>query len=412
MAMIVNRTQEHGQASDSRRRFLNRVKLSLQYSLKLGKSNKTTGLSHGNVHITSDSLIEPKFLYDYIDNIRPVEAVINNTAFNKGDILLSPPGKDGSGSGASGGTGGDGDGEDEFEFFLDKDEFAALVFEGLKLPNFIEKDKQTIDEKKWKHAGLSKEGMPANVNIIKTYTKAMARRLAIKGDINEEIKKLQEKEQTEEIKLKIEELEKRLLTVPYFDDVDLRYNTRVPVLHKIASAVVFLLLDVSGSMSESMKDRAKRFFYMFNLFLKTQYKNTEVVFITHTDLPLEVSELEFFTSRRSGGTEFLPAYKLVNSIIADRYPVSQYNIYLAHASDSDAFDDYSAFRKYFRENIYNKLQYGAYVHMPVLASYKNTAPESLFGANLTHFKLGELANAADPYMLMRHLFSEKHSEFI
>jgi uncharacterized sporulation protein YeaH/YhbH (DUF444 family) len=50
----------------------------------------------------------------------------------------------------------------------------------------------------------------------------------------------------------------------------------------IAQAVMFCLMDVSGSMNEHMKDLAKRFYSLLYLFLKRRYKRVDVVFIRHT----------------------------------------------------------------------------------------------------------------------------------
>src|SRR3546814_16381324 len=65
----------------------------------------------------------------------------------------------------------------------------------------------------------------------------------------------------------------------------------------VAQAVMFCLMDVSGSMTEHMKDLAKRFFALLHLFLSRCYEHVEVVFIHHTDRAAEVDEQTFFYSR-------------------------------------------------------------------------------------------------------------------
>jgi uncharacterized protein DUF444 len=51
----------------------------------------------------------------------------------------------------------------------------------------------------------------------------------------------------------------------------------------VAQAVMFCLMDVSGSMSEHMKDLAKRFHILPYLFLTRPYRHVEIVFIRHTN---------------------------------------------------------------------------------------------------------------------------------
>ena len=61
---------------------------------------------------------------------------------------------------------------------------------------------------------------------------------------------------------------------------------------------MFCLMDVSGSMTEHMKDLAKRFYTLLYIFLKRRYRHVEIVFIRHTHEAQEVDEETFFHSRR------------------------------------------------------------------------------------------------------------------
>src|SRR5690554_7323567 len=62
-----------------------------------------------------------------------------------------------------------------------------------------------------------------------------------------------------ELKAEIERLEKRLEAVPYIDTYDLRYNNLVNQPQPSSKAVMFCIMDVSGSMTQAHKDIAKRF---------------------------------------------------------------------------------------------------------------------------------------------------------
>lgn len=64
----------------------------------------------------------------------------------------------------------------------------------------------------------------------------------------------------------IEELRERIKHVPYIDSFDLRYKNyeRTPI--PSSQAVMFCLMDVSGSMDQATKDIAKRFYVLLYLF--------------------------------------------------------------------------------------------------------------------------------------------------
>src|SRR5207245_8525304 len=103
----------------------------------------------------------------------------------------------------------------------------------------------------------------------------------------------------------------------------------------VAQAVMFCLMDVSGSMSEHMKDLAKRFYMLLYVFLKRRYKHVDIVFIRHTDRAEEVDEQTFFYGPPSGGTLVSSALQAMHEIVRDRFNPPDWNIYAAHASDAD-----------------------------------------------------------------------------
>jgi uncharacterized protein len=98
---------------------------------------------------------------------------------------------------------------------------------------------------------------------------------------------------------------------------------------------MFCLMDVSGSMTEHMKDLAKRFYILLYIFLKRRYKNVDVVFIRHTHEASEVDEDTFFNSPETGGTVVSTALEEMAKVVADRYDPDSWNIYAAQASDGD-----------------------------------------------------------------------------
>jgi uncharacterized sporulation protein YeaH/YhbH (DUF444 family) len=133
----------------------------------------------------------------------------------------------------------------------------------------------------------------------------------------------------------VQEQRLRSRRIPFIDPVDIRYNRFTTVPQPVASAVMFCLMDVSGSMTEHMKDLAKRFFKLLYLFLSRRYRHVEMVFVRHTHLAREVDENTFFTSTESGGTVVSTALDEMQRILAARYPADQWNVYAAQASDGD-----------------------------------------------------------------------------
>ena len=98
---------------------------------------------------------------------------------------------------------------------------------------------------------------------------------------------------------------------------------------------MFCLMDVSGSMSEHMKDLAKRFYMLLYVFLTRRYRHVEIVFIRHTDRAEEVDEDTFFHGPASGGTLVSSALQAMHEIVRSRFRPADWNIYAAQASDGD-----------------------------------------------------------------------------
>ncbi len=137
----------------------------------------------------------------------------------------------------------------------------------------------------------------------------------------------------------IELLEKRIGAVPFIDSFDLRFRNFQKRPEPTSKAVMFCLMDVSGSMDQATKDMAKRFYILLYMFLSRSYKNVEVVYIRHHTQAKEVDEQEFFYSQETGGTIVSSALKMMADIVKDRYNPAEWNIYAAQASDGDNWAD-------------------------------------------------------------------------
>jgi len=140
---------------------------------------------------------------------------------------------------------------------------------------------------------------------------------------------------------------------------------------------MFCLMDVSGSMSEYMKDLAKRFYMLLYVFLKRRYRHVEIVFIRHTDRAEEVDEETFFHDPASGGTLVSSALQTMHEIIRARFSPSEWNIYVAQASDGDnSTADGEVVGRLLTDMILPVTQFFAYLEVGEAVGYSAEMPGS------------------------------------
>jgi uncharacterized protein len=338
MTSIVDKRKSMKNAeSGNRKRFLERCKEGLRKIIDdevRDKSIKDIGKKDIKVRDKSGVLDEPSFHNDPSTGNAPgVKG--NNRRYKKGDRIPS-------GGGSAGGTKKASDQMKEFSYTLSKKEFLDILFEDMELPNYI-KESLTSD-KKWrlKRAGVGPDGPIVRLNLLKTMMTSIGRKFAAKGAVveGEERKK-----------------------PPFITEEDLRFNiyTKRPIF--IRHAVMFAVMDISGSMGEHEKQLSKRFFLLLYLFLERQYESVDIVWIMHDTEAHEVMEEVFFSETSGGGTLVSSAYEMVNSIINSRYDVSKTNIYMAQASDGDSFEEDAELIAYLDKNIVPKVQYLAYLQV-------------------------------------------------
>src|SRR4029077_10180205 len=163
---------------------------------------------------------------------------------------------------------------------------------------------------------------------------------------------------------KIEALKAKAKRIPFIDPIDIRYRRFETVPKPVAQAVMFCLMDVSGSMSEHMKDLAKRFYMLLYVFLKRRYRHVEIVFIRHTDRAEEVDEDTFFHGPASGGTLVSSALSKMHDIVRSRFRPADWNIYAAQASDADnSHSDGEALGRLLTELVLPACQFFAYLEV-------------------------------------------------
>ena len=344
---IDRRKNPKGKSLGNRQRFLKRARAQIKEAVN--KSLRDRSLKEvekgEKISIPSKSTSEPRFRIDPETGQRDVVHP-GNKEFSAGDKIKKPPRGGGQGKGKKAST--DGDGEDSFQFTLTQDEFLDIFFEDLELPNLVKRSLKEIKAYEYRRAGITVAGAPTNMNLVRTMRNAHGRRLALRRPSTKEMNALKERlfkleriaapndkqiAEKKDILAKLDEMERRRRWAPFIDPLDVRFNAYEPTPIQATAAVMFCLMDVSGSMGEREKDLAKRFYMLLYLFLKRRYERVEVVFIRHTHHAEEVDEETFFYSRQSGGTVVSTALEKMLEVQQDRFPANEWNIYVAQASD-------------------------------------------------------------------------------
>jgi uncharacterized sporulation protein YeaH/YhbH (DUF444 family) len=375
---IVDRRLNPGSKSlENRQRFLRRAKALVQGAVKKTSQERDIKdvLEGGEVSIPLDGMDEPRFRREggTRDMVLP-----GNKKFIEGDMLPRPNQGGGKGSGP-----GEGDSEDAFRFVLSRDEFVDLFLDDLELPDLAKRKLAQVENEGIQRAGYATSGSPANISISRTVGRALARRVALRRPRPVEIEELEaeaaqsDEPRRTELLAKIEALKAKARRIPFIDPIDIRYRRFETVPKPVAQAVMFCLMDVSGSMSEHMKDLAKRFYMLLYVFLKRRYRHVEIVFIRHTDRAEEVDEDTFFHGPASGGTLVSSALHAMHDIVRSRFRPADWNIYAAQASDGDNMtSDSPVVAHLLTDMILPVCQFFAYLEVGEVANYTFDMPDS------------------------------------
>jgi uncharacterized sporulation protein YeaH/YhbH (DUF444 family) len=416
--LIDRRLQSKNKSAVNRERFLRRYKGQIKQAVEQAiKGRSITDIANGEkVSIPSKDVNEPSFGHTrggIWETVSP-----GNKDYLKGDKVQRPKGGSGSGKGKGGNS--DETTQDDFVFELSREEFMNYFFEDLELPNMIKTQLTASNEFKTHRAGYKMSGTPANIHVLRSLRGALGRRIAVGGKSSKRLQQAQQEvdqlllivseDDPAVLKLKreIHELRTRLDAIPFIDPFDLRYSNRVKVPKPTSQAVMFCIMDVSGSMDQMKKETAKRFFILLYLFLTRAYEKIEVVFIRHHTAAAEVDENEFFNSRESGGTVVSSALHLLTKILHERYSSSDWNVYVAQASDGDNWDkDSISCRQMLINTIMPAVQYYAYVEIT------DGEPQNLWHEytqipdHHAHFAMQKIETPADIYPVFRELFKKQ-----
>jgi len=420
--IIDRRLAGKNKSIGNRERFMRRYKDKIKEAVRRAVDGRgIRDLERGEeVRIPKKDLSEPVFHHGQ-GGVREIVHP-GNQDYVRGDRIKRPQGGQGGGSG-KGQASDQGEGEDDFSFALSKEEFMQVFFEDLALPHLVRTQLAETPEFKTHRAGYSSDGTPNNLHVVRSLRGAIGRRLAIGSGSRRELAELeaelaitqaaadagdaQAKVRLPVLTEQVEALRNRLARIPYLDPIDLRFRSRVKVPVPTSKAVMFCLMDVSGSMDEGRKDLSKRFFILLYLFLTRHYEKIDIVFIRHHTQAQEVDEENFFHARETGGTVVSSALVLMEEIIRARYSPSDWNIYGAQASDGDNWHhDSGRCRELLAEKLLPLCRYFAYVQ--VAEEEQNLWEEyTQLTDSHAHFAMRKATEASQIYPVFRDLFKKE-----
>lgn len=208
----------------------------------------------------------------------------------------------------SGKKAGDEEGEIAYEAEVSIDELVNILLEELDLPWMEPSNSSAIEVEIEELSSIEKKGIYPNIDLKRTLIQNI-RRNAAKGDAK----------------------------VGGFNEDDIRYRSWETKMEYHSNAVVYLMMDRSGSMSEEKRHIAKSFYFWMVQFLRRRYENIELIFIAHDVRAYMVEEKEFFAVSSGGGTKCSSAFKMAYEHMTENYSPSVWNAYVCEFSDGDNY---------------------------------------------------------------------------
>lgn len=434
MDILDRRPNPRGKNTENRRRVLQRARTAVQSAVRdaVAQGRIRDSGQGSTVSIPADVLHEPRFHRVFSEGVRQF-VLPGNREFVPGDKLRRPPGGagGGQGGGGSGEASEDGGGEDSYRFVLSREEFLDLFFDDLELPDLVKRELAETTMIANSRAGHSSEGAPSQLDMGRTMRRSIARRLGLRRpkpegleEIEREIDVLEAErplsnERYERLQFLREQRlaqSQRMRRIPWVDPVDLRYRRFTPVPKPTTQAVMFCIMDVSGSMTEKMKELGKQFFMLLHVFLERRYEKLDIVFIRHAETAEEVDEETFFTDPKTGGTVVSTALEQMLAVQKARYPVDRWNIYVAQTSDGDNISsDTPRVVQLLTEAILPLSQYYAYIEVAGSGAIIRSDSD-LWGAYRTlaesqlQLAIRKVRDRTEIFPVFRELFARREAE--
>ena len=208
-------------------------------------------------------------------------------------------------------------GEEFYEVEITLEELSHYLFDSLKLPDLEKKKFKNLMGERFKRSGYRNKGIKPRLSKRETLKRKIRRQKASEIHRDPDIES--------------QEGEERFP----FHETDLKYKHIKPKPRESSDAVIFFIMDTSGSMGKAKKFMARSFFFLLYHFLRHKYENIELVFISHSIDAKEVSEDDFFKRGSAGGTLVSSGLEKCLEIIKKRYHPDSWNVYTFHCSDGD-----------------------------------------------------------------------------
>ena len=211
------------------------------------------------------------------------------------------------------GEAGDGEGEEFYEVEITLDELSEYLFHDLELPDLVKKSIKKLESQKIKRKGYRNNGIRPRLDKKETVKRKIRRKKMVERNDST-------RDENDDFP---------------FNERDLKYRYFKNSTAYSSNAVIFFIMDISGSMSKNKKYLARSFFFLLYHFIRSRYENTELVFIAHDSKAYECNEEQFFQRGSSGGTIVSSAYEMMHDIMMKRYYPDNWNIYAFQCSDGD-----------------------------------------------------------------------------
>lgn len=229
-----------------------------------------------------------------------------------GDIL----GKKGKGDGEGEGDGegdeksaGQGKGGNSINVEIPPEDLLALLREILELPWIQPKGSKRIKSEEWKFTDITRQGPRSLLHKRRTLKEAIKRTSSQQqGPLS---------------------LHKPATMIRD----DMRYRIPIKVVKPKNSAVIYYMMDVSGSMGIEERRIVRYLCALCSFWLSWNYDGLEERWIIHDGEADLVSRDEFFGTYRGGGTVSSSAHVLMLKDIDINFPASEWNIYGVYLSD-------------------------------------------------------------------------------
>jgi uncharacterized protein len=261
--------------------------------------------------ITSDGDKKIKVPIRFLDRYKFKYGKLNDSSgtgqgldVKKGDkykLKSGKPGKPGKGDKA-----GDKDGDITYNAEVSIDDLVDILMDELNLPWMEPNNSSFIQIENEELSSIEKKGIFPNIDLKRTLIENLKRNAA-QGEAK----------------------------IAGINEHDLRYRNWETEKEYLSNAAIYLMMDVSGSMTQDKVFIAKSFYFWMVQFLKRRYKNISLVFIAHDTKAYKTTEKEFFGAGGGGGTKCSSAFELAYNHILQHHPAQSWNNYVFEFSDGD-----------------------------------------------------------------------------